>query len=105
LSVFVFHHRSRMLWLINSYRKEKYASVLHNEVIKLGAVLTTNAGLSEAYSGTVAVDFVQCVLGTKVMFVSDYNLSRLYNPVQIIQQVNKHLDYGFRLYNLKPRLW
>jgi hypothetical protein len=38
------------------------------------------------------------------LFVSDYNLSRLYNLAQIIQQVNKHLDYGFRLYNLKLRL-
>jgi hypothetical protein len=37
-------------------------------------------------------------------FVSDYNLSKLYNPAQIIQHVNKHLDYGFRLYNLKSRL-
>jgi hypothetical protein len=33
------------------------------------------------------------------MFVSDYNISILYNPTQIIQQVNKHLDYVFRLYH------
>jgi hypothetical protein len=38
------------------------------------------------------------------VLVSDYNLYRLYNSAQIIQQVNKHLDYEFRLYNLNTRL-
>jgi hypothetical protein len=41
-------------------------------------------------------------LGPKALFVSYYNLARLYNPAQIIRQANKHLDYRSRLYNLCP---
>jgi hypothetical protein len=49
-----------------------------------------------------------------VLFVSDYNFSILYRSClfqikislnYIIQLANKYLDYEFRLYNLKPRLW